>query len=347
MLSKKCLPFILLSIVILLLSSCLSRPKGIYVHDATLEAPDYSNEYYWAALPHKIDNADRTPTTLVDNQAKANADVFYLHPTSYYGKRSYNKWNAPINDDKINKGVDETPVLYQATAFNEIGKVYAPRYRQAHIHIYSTKDTASAYAALNLAYHDVRSAFEYYLANYNNGRPIIIASHSQGTSHAIRLMKEFFDNKKLSSQLVVGYLVGIRVDMAQYQMLKPCTSETDTGCLVGWRTYKKGANPSFLKEEEDMDILIHNPINWKQDPTVASKEEHKGAVLLDFESPPKPNLVSTQIHKSILWSTKPKFKGSWLMTTKNYHRGDINLFYLDIRKNAKVRLESYLELKSN
>ena len=33
-----------------------------------------------------------------------------------------------------------------------------------------------------------KAAFQYYLEHYNNGRPFIIASHSQGTYHAKRLI---------------------------------------------------------------------------------------------------------------------------------------------------------------
>ena len=50
----------------------------------------------------------------------------------------------------------------------------------------------------------MRAAFIYYLKNHNHGRPIIIASHSQGTWHAGRLLKEFFEGKPL--QTVTAYV---------------------------------------------------------------------------------------------------------------------------------------------
>ena len=59
------------------------------------------------------------------------------------------------------------------------------------------KDTSKAGKAFDFAYEDIKKSFEYYLQHYNNGRPIIIASHSQGTTHALRLLKEFFENKPL------------------------------------------------------------------------------------------------------------------------------------------------------
>lgn len=91
--------------------------------------------------------------------------------------------------------------MYQASLFNEVGKIYAPRYRQAHIFAFFSEDTVSAAKALDLAYLDIKNAFEYYLNNYNQGRPIILAGHSQGAAHLIRLMKEYFDNNELRKNL--------------------------------------------------------------------------------------------------------------------------------------------------
>jgi hypothetical protein len=50
------------------------------------------------------------------------------------------------------------------------------RYRQAHLHNFFTKDKEKADKAFDLAYKDLKTAFEFYLQHWNNGRPIIIAS---------------------------------------------------------------------------------------------------------------------------------------------------------------------------
>src|SRR5258706_533076 len=84
-------------------------------------------------------------------------------------------------------------------------------YWQAHLRAYYTTDTARALAAFELAYQDIKTAFQYYLDHYNNGRPIIIASHSQGSSHAQRLLKEFFENGPLKNRLVAAYVIGMYI----------------------------------------------------------------------------------------------------------------------------------------
>jgi len=58
-------------------------------------------------------------------------------------------------------------------------------------------DRSAADKAFDLAYEDIKTAFEFYLKNHSHGRPIIIASHCQGTLYPGRLLKEFFENKML------------------------------------------------------------------------------------------------------------------------------------------------------
>ena len=116
--------------------------------------------------------------------------------------------NARIDDAYINAKTDYSTILYQASVFNLHCRVFAPRYRQAHIQNFYSSDTSKSKAAFEQAYNDIKTAFEYYLAHYNQGRPIIIAGHSQGAFLSERLLKEFFENKPLQKQLVAAYIIG-------------------------------------------------------------------------------------------------------------------------------------------
>ena len=64
---------------------------------------------------------------------------------------------------------------------------------------------------------------------------------------------------------------------------------------------------------------------------------HKGAVITGFNASPF-SMIGAQIHNGILWIDKPSFKGSFLFRTPNYHIGDYNLFYFNIREDAKRRV---------
>jgi hypothetical protein len=300
---------------------------------------DYSQEKYWAALPTKEDPSDLVPDGLPIPK-QTDVDVFFLYPTSFLSRKDRDKWNASLDNKKVNKHTDQTSIKYQASVFNQVGQVYAPRYRQAHIHCYYSSDKERATKAFELAYQDVRDAFNYYLTHHNNGRPIIIAGHSQGTTHGMRLVKEFFDGTPLQERLVVAYLAGIPVPQGYFEHLKPCTSPEDLSCVNSWRTFKYGYEPRYLAHEKPM--IITNPISWKTDTTYIPKTNNKGAVLRKFDGGGRTGITDAQIYKNILWVHKPKFPGSFLYRSNNFHIADYNFFYFDIRQNALLRKDRFL-----
>jgi len=315
-------------------------PVGKFSYDKTPSPPDYSNELYWSALPTQTDMADITPPGLRDNQEEAKADVFFLYPTIYSGDKGEDQWNAPVDDSDFNKKVDESTIKYQASIFNGAGKIYAPRYRQAHLSTYWAKDKALAKKVFDLAYDDLKDAFEYYLEHYNQGRPIVIASHSQGTTHGIRLVKEYFDGKPLQDQLVAAYLVGIPVAKEQYEDIPVCESADQTGCFCTWRTFKEGHIP---EANVSSDIAVTNPLTWRTSEELAPKELNTGGVLRNINKIKK-KLTSAQIvaANGILWASKPRFFGSIFLRTKNYHIADYNFYYSNVRENAKDRVNAFL-----
>ncbi|HEX9514407.1 MAG TPA: DUF3089 domain-containing protein [Puia sp.] len=304
----------------------------------TTGRPDYSQLATWAAHPDKRDPSDSIPTPLLAGALKdSSVDVFFLHPTTLVAAKD-TEWNAHIDDPALNARTDNTTILFQASAFNEC-RVFAPRYRQAHLRAYYTTDTASARKALDLAYEDLRTAFQYYLDHYNRGRPIIIASHSQGTTHAERLLKEFFENKPLKNQLVAAYIIGMAIPRDYFSGLTPCRDSTATGCLVGWRTFKEGYEPPYVVKENSSSWVV-NPLTWTLAEEPASRNLNKGGILTRFNDL-VPRVTDARIHDGILWVHRPHFPGSFLLQTKNYHIGDINLFYLNIRENIRTRISSF------
>ena len=137
--------------------------------DSCVKPPltDYSLEKNWSALPTKKDQADFVPQELNDNQSSAKADLFYVHPTTFRNQPTgpY-QWNADVNEQVENESVDNSPVKFQAAIFNGSCKVYAPRYRQAHMYCFRTQNLSDKWKALDYAYDDIRNAFLYYLKNY-------------------------------------------------------------------------------------------------------------------------------------------------------------------------------------
>ncbi len=338
----------LLSCIILLIifQSCASKPKGQFNYLKIPVPPRYDENRYWAALPDKEDLADLTPNGLTDRQPEAKADVFFIHPTTYTIKPGNKDWNGSPRDEKLNKRTDESTIQYQASIFNAAGRVFAPRYRQAHIYSFRAEGDKkrSAQRALDMAYSDVKVAFEYYLENYNNGRPIIIASHSQGTTHAMRLVKEFFDYSDLQNQLVVAYLIGMPVKSSYFRTIYPCKLPDDNGCFCSWRTYKEGFEPK--NHQKNNNIVVTNPLTWKADQPVASHDKNEGAVLRNFDKI-VPGAADAMVNDGLLWVSKLRFPGSFFFWRKNYHIGDLNLYYLSIRNNAVLRTEAFIKKNDN
>jgi hypothetical protein len=292
-------------------------------------APDYAQGKYWSALPFRHDAADEIPNTeqWVSDSLK-NVDVFYIYPTIY---RKGATWCADVNDEKLNQKIDRLPVRLQASVFNASCRVYAPRYRQGIIKCYY--DTANGKPALDFAYEDVKRAFEYYLQHYNHGRPIIIASHSQGSTHALKLLHEYFDGKPLSKQLVCAYVVGMGIDDRSYHVIKPCGRAAETGCYVTWSSFKAGYDPQHS-------ILVGrvgvNPISWTRDTAFVPASASLGSIFLSMRK--RKHASSAQLHDNYLWV---RTKLPFVRFFNVLHVMDYNLFWYDIRQNVADRVKAY------
>jgi hypothetical protein len=325
-----------------LLQSCSNKnysSQSQYQFTNTTAVPDYSRLEYWAAHPWKKDPSDSIPAPLRNGHvADSTVDVFFIHPTTLTSKND-NRWNADINDAKLNAETDYSTILYQASVFNEDCRVFAPRYRQANLKAFFIEDSIAA-PYFDIAYEDVKNAFEYYLSHYNAGRPIIIASHSQGTRHAARLLKEYFENKLLYNKLVCAYIIGMPVPENYLTGIPVCDNPNKTGCIVSWRTFKSGyEGPDYVTKEKNK-IVVVNPLTWTTTEAYASEDLNKGGVLRRFNRV-IPGVVSAQVHGNILWTSKPDMPGKILLVQKNYHIGDINLFYVNIRENVKARIAAF------
>lgn len=312
----------------------VSQPK----YSITNSSPDYSLLENWAAHPYKKDPSDSIPEPLKYNSEKdTTVDVFFLHPTTLTSLKAV-AWNADLKDSSINAKTDNTTILFQASIFNEF-RVFAPRYRQAHIRSYYGEDTSSASSALKLAYEDIKASFNYYLTHFNYGRPIILAAHSQGTTHAMNLIKEFFDNPLTKEKLVVAYITGMNIPPHYLTNINFCIDSIQTQCICSWRTLKAGYEPSIIQKEIP-GSPVTNPLTWTITNEYAPRQLNMGAVLKDFNKVYK-YVADAQVSGKVLWIRQPKFPGSFLLRMKNYHIADMNLFYVNMRENLQLRVSAY------
>ncbi len=346
--------------------SLLYGPPGGFVAAEAPPAPDYDDDVNWAALPGKQDAADLVPDGVAPGPppGEAPVDVFFIHPTGFLAGSS---WLSPMNPDSAAEENTTWMLAHQASAFNGCCSVYAPRYREASIFAYFA-DPATRDAVMDVAYGDVVRAFEHYLAAFNGGRPFILASHSQGTHHGLRLLRDHIAGTSRADRLVAAYLIGGVMDPVTLPYLEAlpgigaCTSATDVGCVVAWDTYGDGGDAG---ERAGMAALCTNPLSWRLDAALAPASDNRGALLaawpyvLDFadETPRHPStdalpapLVGhtwAQCRGSVLYvadqsATAFAFDAPFGNQNKSYHAYDYAMFYMNIRANAVDRANAWL-----
>ena len=322
---------------LIILGSC----KSIYVTQTfnkrnTPIAPDYNLESSWAILPSKYPKNFKKYAS--DNIDTLQADVFFIYPTLNTSKKD-GRWNVPVNDSEQKNKVLNSSVLFQASAFATSGKMYVPYYRQAHYRSFNKKYKPEGDLALSLAYKDVKNAFETYLKKYNNNRPIIIASHSQGSLHAIQLLKDFFDEKPLQRRLIAAYIPGMRVKPNKFKMIRPMGAPDQTGGFVSWNTFKKGNYPKNKNWYKGS--VTTNPITWDES-KITELNQHKGFLYSNGKMYTK--ALKIEVTDGLVWSTNPKFPLRFFMSfIKNYHVGDINLFWQDVKENSELRTKKWFK----
>ncbi len=374
LLGRLTLPLSLLS-----LSACdpawFIGPQNQFKDSLTPAAPNYQLSQFWAASPDQESKVHLTPpgdAVLQDPEA----DVFFVHPTTWFNRR---QWNAPLEAGAgvSQEIVDEIAMGTQASVFNGCCRIFAPRYRQAMLGAFYA-DPVDAKPAFEMAYQDVARAFDHFLSQ-NKQRPFILAGHSQGSMHAMRLLETRIQkDPELMKRLVVAYLPGIAIPEEWYtrHRIPACQQSMDTGCIAAWDTYKKGApveghepvyhwyGEQLVRVEAHKSRQCINPISWMTTSQASEPGDHLGAVaginsgatfsfsqLLFAQEPlgikitglTAPRSFITAACDKALRVTDVKALDYPVLETQpgNYHLLDYELFWKDIRHNVLTRLTAW------
>ena len=325
-------------------------------------APDYSQSENWAGLPTRSGLEDFVPPghALAD-QGSAPVDVFFVHPTGYL---SDGPWAFSMNANSATEENTNWMMANQASAYNGCCNIYAPRYRQASIFAYFRGEEVRK-EVLGFAYQDVLAAFDHFLAEFNQGRPFVLASHSQGTHHSIRLLQERISGTPLAKRLVAAYIIGGQIGQSEVDAMEDisvCSSASDLGCVIHWDTYSDTALDSDLAEREG--AVCVNPLSWEHNGGLAQSTQHQGAVPMagSFNvqfgaedipqgikfaalGTPMPGLLDAQCKGGVLFVTDQgdnQFGESAGFGGGNYHLMDYPLFHMDIRRNVNNRVLAFL-----
>jgi len=302
--------------------------------NARFTATDYSNPDNWLVQT-------TNPTHEVD--------VFYLYPTC-----------VPSDCQTLVGQIDERmkhmamgDYLREAEAFSSFTNMYVPYYRQiSEIGIIQCK-TADDFTKLchdTEPRTDVYAALDYYFEHFNNGRPFILASHSQGASMMKNVLSEYMkEHLDYMKRMVVAYVVGFNITQKWLDAnnLKFAEGESDTGVIISWHAEAPGG--TMYNQVIYGGAMSINPLNWKRDTTPASIKENKGSVIVNTETNER------QFVDGIADATLDLDRGVVVVTTtdkcipsnpifgdKSFHFDEWCFYFQNIKENCRKRIATYL-----
>ena len=279
------------------------------------------------------------------------ADLFLICPTVDMGTGG--NLNMSMDDEKV-KANFTGALNMERGIYEDSAVMYAPFYRQIVFPLYlGSEEDMKPY--LDIAYDDVSAAFEYYMENINDGRPLILAGFSQGAQHALRLLEDYFDDPEYSDLLVAAYCIGWRItaeDLERSPHLKMAEGEDDTGVIVMFSTEAPEADSSIIVPEGIRTLGI-NPLNWRMDSTPADRSLNIGACFTDYSGAITgeiPNLTGCYLDedRGTLKAVDiiPEDYSNSLFPDGVYHLYDYQFFFRNLEENVRTRLESWQEAHS-
>lgn len=301
------------------------------------KATDYSQKSSWHQIP----------------EITKEFDTFYIPATNYDGYENGDPTFVPIDNKEFVAGVTDENEAH-ASVYAASTNVFVPYYRQSSLKNEEEcwKRSGNMLTALTgTPYTDITAALDYYFANYNQGRPFIIAGHSQGSAMTkLVLMNYFKEHPDYYERMVAAYVIGYAVtreDLQANPHLKFATGESDAGVVVSWNT-EGPANANAQNMVWMPSAISINPLNWKLDDTYAPASENLGSYVLNLETLKhefKDVNADAQINvERGVVVTKPNCPFNpltWLFGPASFHDNDYGLFYNNIKENVAKRIATY------
>lgn len=339
-------------------------PTTEFVEQAPLDDNAYQDPALWFSRPGigisdparwqpAMQNEGRTLPTPADPSPPDFA-VFFVHPTSFIDRT---RWNAPVDDPEAER-IAKLYIRGMASPFNQAEEIWAPRYRQATMGAFLT-DSAEAEQALGAAYADVLQAFEFFLASADADSPIVLAGHSQGSLHLLRLLRERIANQPVSDRVAAVYAIGWPISV-EHDLpalgLPVCATADQSGCILSWSSFAEPADPSAVMEtysqsvgfdgtlRGDSAIVCTNPLTGTSG-AEAGLDLNLGTLvpqddLSDGEL--VPNAVPARCDdRGLLLIGDPPEMGSYVLPGNNYHVYDIPLFWKNTQADVALRVDAW------
>lgn len=341
-------------------------PSSEFTPQPAMKHNAYADISLWYAHPQmEGENPARWQPAYVDGrpapeageQAAPGYAVFFIHPTSYLDRSS---WNAPLGDEEA-ESVARVYLRGMASPFGRAREIWAPRYRQATMGAFLTEDPA-AQEALDLAYRDVEAAFDHFLAHADPQVPLVLAGHSQGALHLLRLLKERVADTPVKRRIAAAYAVGWPISRAHdlpFLGLPACSDPDQPACVMSWSSFAEPADPSpVLKTyarsrgfdgelRGDSAILCTNPLTGGA-ASAAPAARNLGTLKPDGDLADG-KLVAGAVparcdDRGLLLIGEAPEMGRYVLPGNNYHVYDIPLFWANLRADVERRVAAWAEV---
>ena len=313
-----------------------------------------------AALLAALDYADGKNWLIAETgRTQAGYDVFYIHPTLLSdAKNPYPDFgNSKVRDRLKNFSAA------QAGIFSGRARIFVPAVRQLEFkRCISEMEKSPAVPVPGdsprfAAVRDTMDAFEYYLKNWNGGRPYVLLGHSQGAADLYELLRK---EPAISPErgFVAAYLAGlsgltaktIEKDLSS-RGISPARDEGSTGVVVIWNTRLPGGKGDLFTTKGGYGI---NLLNWRTDTLEGASSLHRGIVLFDHRTckelvPGGGKRLVCSAHldengslivEDLPEAAKKLYAG--FLSAQCCHAGDVWLFARNIVENADLRVKLYL-----
>ena len=286
-------------------------------------------------------------------------DTFYIYSTMYFGINEGDPDYATLDNAEMLAGIDIEHAI-KSSVFEESTNLFIPFYRQSSMkyaaEIFQEDGSIDA-ALVGMPYGDITAALDYYFKNFNNGRPFIIAGHSQGAAILRLVLKKYFKkHPEYYKRMVAAYAIGYSItkdDLEANPHMKFATGENDTGVIISWHA----EGPKNVEENVPIPNVIIakngiaiNPLNWKLDETYAPASENLGSIVGD-EKTGKTEIRDIDGDAQVCLArgtvvTNAKAIPNEMVEIAGpqcYHQDDYSIFYNNIKDNVAKRIAAYQE----
>ncbi len=304
--------------------ACESKGTGVD------EKPVQEIEY----VPEAVDYTDpKMWVTYSDDADGDGADVFYIPSTWEFDYLSPDGRVSHYADPSIAQHREDMKIEIDGVAeyMSPGNRFYSPFYRHITLDSWATlnEDTINR-RYRDVAFVDVKNAFEHFVAHRDHERPFILAGFSQGGKSVVELLKVLPED--LRQKMVAAYVLGYKVtpqDILSAPWIKGAEGPDDTGVVI---SYNSVSAVEYIKPVVSAPtVMCINPVNWTTGNTpavlddtitVTLSQPHKVLIVEGYDGSALPNILD-------------------ILNVGDYHGAEPWLYSKCLGENFKTRIKAY------